>query len=153
MLPFVVSTFGLSPLDDAMQFRKDHSCYLPVLEHLMSPLCSRVTGATRETAGASVRPKHQYRLLYCGNDIYGSLSFTFCLAHPILSLGTSMFNKYICIIPSKRLVILPSTLSFSVRCELCRDRHFASCKHVSISRKDKQWTGSGSTPPAASMCA
>ena len=69
---------------------------LSVLEHLMSPLCSRVSGVTKHTAGLSVWPKHQNRLLYRGNDIRGSLSFTFCLAFCFpLSLVTLKFNKYI----------------------------------------------------------
>ena len=52
---------------------------LPVLEHLMSPLCSRVSGVTKDTAGVSVWPKYQTCLLYRGSDVCGSLSFTFCL--------------------------------------------------------------------------
>jgi hypothetical protein len=42
----------------------------------MSPLCCRVSGATKDTAGASVWPKYQNRLPYRGNDICDSLSFT-----------------------------------------------------------------------------
>ena len=43
----------------------------------MFPLCSRVSGATKDTAGTSVWPKHQNRLPYRGSDICDSLSFTF----------------------------------------------------------------------------
>lgn len=37
----------------------------------------------------------RYRLLHCGIDICGNLSFTLCLTLSIWSLGTLTFNKYI----------------------------------------------------------
>jgi hypothetical protein len=54
MLLTIASSFGLPPRGDALHFPKD----LPVLEHLMSPLCSRVSGVNKDAAGASVWPQY-----------------------------------------------------------------------------------------------
>jgi integral membrane sensor domain MASE1 len=92
MLLIIVSSFGLPPLGDALQFPKDQSYYLPVLEHLMFPLCSRVSGATKDTAGVSVWL--QYAIPTDLLQYWYTWQFIVHILLGLLSLETLTFNKY-----------------------------------------------------------